>query len=417
MHKRFRTFVSCSMLALVSTFAAVAAAKVPGTMVHQGRLFDQTGKPVAGSVEVQFAMYEGATGGAPVWVEVHTLALDDGFFSVELGAITPISESLLDSPVLFLGIAVGNDAEMTPRAAVRSVPYALRAGDVTGDIHPTSVTVGGMTVIDESGMWTGDSTGLVGPTGPQGPAGADGAAGPMGATGSVGPMGPAGPTGAQGPVGPQGATGAAGPQGAVGPAGAVGPTGPQGPTGATGATGAVGPAGPQGAVGPTGPGAGTFFLSIPATTCTPQGTALSGDALGCSGGGTTRTDGDSSFPCTVKARTVRDTYLCHLNIRQGAIIEEILAYGIDTSGTGYMEAAVFRTGDNTFAPTYFSNFSGTWQNSGLAATPSTFSFPIMTFGAGTHTVLANNRYTIGFAVKDGAQSVQAFGFRVRYTIP
>lgn len=82
-----------------------------------------------------------------------------------------------------------------------------------------------------------------------------------------------------------------------------------------------------------------------------------------------------------------------------------------------MEASIWRTADNTFGATYFSNFGGTWQNSGLAATPSFFSFPVLTLGATTHPVLANNRYTIAFAVKDSTQSVTAFGFRVRYTIP
>ena len=56
------------------------------------------------------------------------------------------------------------------------MPYAFRARtsseaeDVTDqDINPGSITIGGSTVIDASGKWVGDATGLIGPPGPTGP--------------------------------------------------------------------------------------------------------------------------------------------------------------------------------------------------------------------------------------------------------
>jgi hypothetical protein len=118
----------------------------------------------------------------------------------------------------------------------------------------------------------------------------------------------------------------------------------------------------------------------------------------------------------VRSRTTRDTWICPLDLPSGAVIEEILAYGSDSSAMGYMEAAVWRTGDTTFAPTYFSNFGGTWQSSGLAATPGPFTFPLLTFGATSHTVLVGSRYTIGLGLKDANTTVSAYGFRVRYSI-
>jgi hypothetical protein len=104
----------------------------------------------------------------------------------------------------------------------------------------------GFSVIDKSGKWIGDPTGLVGPMGPQGPKGDTGAQGIQGAQGDVGPMGPQGPkgdTGAQGIQGAQGDVGPMGPQGPKGDTGAQGPQGVQGPKGDTG------PQGPQGAAG------------------------------------------------------------------------------------------------------------------------------------------------------------------------
>ena len=125
------------------------------------------------------------------------------------------------------------------------------------DVHGT-ISVGGSAVIDASGQWVGDPTGL---TGPQGPQGETGAAGATGATGSQGPEGAQGPQGETGPTGPQGPEGPAGPQGSQGDTGAAGatgatgsqgPEGAQGPQGETGATGPQGPEGPQGQPGATG---------------------------------------------------------------------------------------------------------------------------------------------------------------------
>ena len=73
--------------------------------------------------------------------------------------------------------------------------------DVSGNINPASVTVGGQVVINEAGEWVGSPVGL---------------RGPEGSPGDVGPAGPAGPQGAAGPQGPQGPPGAAGNAGSDG---------------------------------------------------------------------------------------------------------------------------------------------------------------------------------------------------------
>ena len=176
-----------------------AAADVPAGLMHQGRLFDVAGKPITGSAQVQFAIYDAETGGSSLWTESHDVPLDDGYFSVTIGEKTPIG-AVLGVSKRWLGITVGNDAEMTPRSPIQSVPYAVLAGDVTGDIHPTSVTIAGFgAVIDASGKWVGNPAGLVGPAGPPGPAGPQGMSGPPGADGVDGLLGPMGPAGPQGP--------------------------------------------------------------------------------------------------------------------------------------------------------------------------------------------------------------------------
>jgi hypothetical protein len=255
--------------------AAEARAAAPALLSEQGRLLDKNDRPVLGPVPMVFALYAAPTGGAAFWTETHTVALDDGYFAETLGATTPIDVAAFASGApVYLGIKVGSDAEMTPRQEIVSVPYALSAavaGDVVGDIHPASVSIGDTLVIDEDGNWVGPSSGLVGPAGPAGPAGAIGPQGPAGAVGAIGPQGPAGAIGPQGPAGPQGAQGLPGLDGAMGPEGPQGvqglpgldgaigpqgPDGPQGPPGLDGRDGAVGPEGPrgpQGAIGPQGP--------------------------------------------------------------------------------------------------------------------------------------------------------------------
>ena len=216
--KLFGLVAGLSALTALSV-TSPAAADVPQHLVHQGRLFDATGTPLSKDVDISFALYSAANGGVPVWTEVHTVTTDNGYFSVELGDLNSLSDVFTGAP-LFLGIAVGNDAEMTPRSSVQSVPYALLAGNAVGDITPHSVSVNGTTVIDATGTWVGPPTNLVGP---QGPIGMTGPAGPQGPQGIQGPVGPVGP---QGPAGMNGLNGTNGTNGAQGPAGPAGPAGP-----------------------------------------------------------------------------------------------------------------------------------------------------------------------------------------------
>ena len=236
---------------------SVSASGVPLTVTNQGRLFDANDQPIEGPLSVLFSIYDSPTATTAIWTEEHTITFDQGYYSVSLGTVVPFdTKTIFDGSLRYFGVTVGSDAEMTPRSTIQSVPYAILAGDVNGDIHPSSVSIGNTEVINDAGLWVGPT--MAGATGPAGPAGAAGPAGPAGATGAAGPTGPTGATGAAGPTGPTGAVGATGAQGVAGPiglTGATGATGAQGPiglTGAAGATGAQGPIGLTGAAGATG---------------------------------------------------------------------------------------------------------------------------------------------------------------------
>jgi hypothetical protein len=162
--------------------APAGAAGVPVVIGHQGRLFDAAGNPVTSTLGVTFSLYANASDTAPIWQETQTIAFTNGYFSATLGSSTALTTSVFNGSSLYLGVKVGADPEMAPRALVASVPYAMMAGEVTGDIHPRTVNIGAKQVIDNAGNWTGNAIGVAGPTGPIGPIGPTGPAGPAGPT-------------------------------------------------------------------------------------------------------------------------------------------------------------------------------------------------------------------------------------------
>lgn len=119
----------CAMLGLAPS-AMAAAATVPQSLTQQGRLLDDAGMPVKNPVTFTFSLYTAASGGTAIWFEQIPVTPDDGYFSARLGETKQFDATIFDGSraVLFLGIKVGNDAEMTPRQQITSVPFALLAG-------------------------------------------------------------------------------------------------------------------------------------------------------------------------------------------------------------------------------------------------------------------------------------------------
>ncbi len=281
-------------LAIVIAGPALA---VPDGFETRGRLLDPAGAPIDGELPMRFSIYEGADGGEALWSEEADVTLIEGYYQHRLGAVQAIDRAIFDGGALWLGVAVDGDDEMRPRFRIGALPYAVRAGVASGldggDISPDSVAVGGAVVIDESGRWVGDPTGLQGPQGEpgaQGPQGEPGEQGPQGEPGEQGPQGEQGPAGDDAPLpdidaladalldrgdgflgpiavvlaeahadalrgapGPQGERGPQGEQGIQGETGPVGPEGARGPEGDQGDPGEQGPQGEQGIQGEVGP--------------------------------------------------------------------------------------------------------------------------------------------------------------------
>jgi hypothetical protein len=97
-----------------------------------GTLTDVNGKPLTGSAGVTFALYSDQQGGAPLWIETQSVALDrSGRYSVQLGSTASqgLPTGLFTSgEARWLGVQPEGQAEQ-PRVLLLSVPYALKAAD------------------------------------------------------------------------------------------------------------------------------------------------------------------------------------------------------------------------------------------------------------------------------------------------
>jgi hypothetical protein len=117
------------LIILAVMFIAATAFAVPQTINYQGYLEDAVGTPVNATVSMDFAIYNVPTGGTLLWTETQgSVTVTEGAFSVTLGI-----NNAIDLPFdvqYYLGVNVNSDGEMTPRAELTSVPYAMRAKEV-----------------------------------------------------------------------------------------------------------------------------------------------------------------------------------------------------------------------------------------------------------------------------------------------
>lgn len=140
-----------------STAAAALPASgtvVPRLVQFSGAVRDASGRQASGTVAITFSLYALEDGGAPLWSETQTLALDaQGRYTAFLGAASPEGLPLdlfASGAARWLGVApaLPGVGEQT-RVLLVGVPYALKAADAD--------TLGGKPA---SAFVTNDSVGL-----------------------------------------------------------------------------------------------------------------------------------------------------------------------------------------------------------------------------------------------------------------
>ncbi|MFH1690808.1 MAG: hypothetical protein ABIE42_11340 [Candidatus Eisenbacteria bacterium] len=121
-----RTAMICIVALLL--FPVLAQADIPPFMSYQGVLRDAAGNPVPdGTYSVEFNLYDVSTGGTTLWTETQSLYATGGIIEASLGSVTALNTLPFDVPY-WLGISVEGEAELVPRTALATVPYAGRAG-------------------------------------------------------------------------------------------------------------------------------------------------------------------------------------------------------------------------------------------------------------------------------------------------
>jgi hypothetical protein len=114
---------------------SVDAITIPQMLSYQGKLTDTFGLPVADTTySTNFRLYNVPSGGSPFWNETQVVRTRGGLFSTLLGSVTPIG-TVPDVGALYLGMAVGGGAELSPRLRIASAAYAyLTARSADADL-------------------------------------------------------------------------------------------------------------------------------------------------------------------------------------------------------------------------------------------------------------------------------------------
>lgn len=119
---------------------------VPGTINFQGYLTSPEGTPLDTTLNISFRIYSEAEGGSAIWAEEQSITIVDGLYNAVLGNVNSISQSFFEDGSTWLSIQLGEDAEMIPRVAFKTVPYAYRIGTVdeaSGGTITSDVVIGG----------------------------------------------------------------------------------------------------------------------------------------------------------------------------------------------------------------------------------------------------------------------------------
>ena len=125
--------VACCLAVVVAGAGRLLAGTLtteyaPEMMSYQGFLTDSSAQPISGTVKLDFAIYDEATGGNLMWAESHpNTPVVEGYFTVLLGTQgSPLTPSVFNGATRYLQVTV-NDGDSLPRQRIGSAPYALRA--------------------------------------------------------------------------------------------------------------------------------------------------------------------------------------------------------------------------------------------------------------------------------------------------
>ena len=105
-----------------------SSADVPHMINYQGKLTTASGGCLNDTVQMTFSIYPDTLGSPADWTETQTeVVVKDGIFNVLLGSVNPISASVFDGSIKYLGVQVESDPEMSPLKPMVTASYAFRS--------------------------------------------------------------------------------------------------------------------------------------------------------------------------------------------------------------------------------------------------------------------------------------------------
>ncbi|MFI5263256.1 MAG: beta strand repeat-containing protein, partial [Candidatus Kapaibacterium sp.] len=113
--------------------AQLLLSNTPRTISYQGFLLDAAKKPITGNHKISIKLYDAPVEGALMHSESFSTSPVSGVFSVLIGSNEPLESSLHFDKPYWLGVSVDDGAELVPRTAFSSVPYAIHA-DAAGSL-------------------------------------------------------------------------------------------------------------------------------------------------------------------------------------------------------------------------------------------------------------------------------------------
>lgn len=132
-----------TLILILLLAGATLYAQTPRSISYQGVLTNKNGVLVPdGDYQVRLVLYSSRTGAVELYAKQTTITTQKGVFSVILDSIPP---SVPFDKQYYLGITVGDGAELSPRTALTAAPYSLNAtlGSISSPDGSIAVTSGG----------------------------------------------------------------------------------------------------------------------------------------------------------------------------------------------------------------------------------------------------------------------------------
>jgi hypothetical protein len=120
-------FIGTGILVFLSS--TLLYSQLPPTLSYQGMLTGNGGDVVDdGLYELHFKLYNGADPSTALWAETQNVAVVNGIFNAILGSVNPME--LPFDEQYYLGIAIDNEDELSPRIALTSSAYSFRTRSI-----------------------------------------------------------------------------------------------------------------------------------------------------------------------------------------------------------------------------------------------------------------------------------------------